>query len=492
MYYPSEQEFLKLSKKGNIVPVYSELLADFDTPLSAFLKIKDGEHSFLLESVEGGEHMGRYSFLGTKPSVIIESRGKEIVKRTEKKTEKFPVKKDPVEELKNIMAAYKVVPLPSLPRFFGGLVGYIGYDMVRFFEKIPDKNPEEYSMPDMQFFMADTLLVFDHVDHKIKVVSNAFIDGDPLYAYQTACSKIDVLIDKLKRPAAVPEMKHVSPVVPEMSSNFTEEEFKKIVEAGKEHIKAGDVIQVVLSQRFKRKTKADGFSIYRALRSINPSPYMYYMELGGGAKIIGSSPEILVRCEDDIAEVRPIAGTRRRGKDIAEDVALEKELLADPKERAEHIMLVDLGRNDIGRVCEYGSVQVDELMCVERYSHVMHIVSDVIGTLREDRDIYDLIRATFPAGTVTGAPKVKAMELIDKFESVKRGPYAGCLGYIGYTGNMDMCITIRTVVMKDDTVYFQAGAGIVLDSDPALEYKETINKSRAMLRALEFAERGLQ
>lgn len=495
MYYPEKQEFLELAKKGNVIPVYREVLADFDTPLSAFLKIDEGDFSYLLESVEGGEHMARYSFLGSNPSLVIESKGKDISIRCGEEVQTYTTEESPIDELKFIMEKFKFVNVEGLPRFCGGLVGYMGYDMVRFIEDIPDNNAQDFDIPDMQLVLTDTILIFDHVDHKIKVVSNALIKDDPELSYDQACKKIDRIMEKLKAG----ETNAVKPVKTgdmategeSIESNFSKEEFCGIVEKAKEYIRAGEVIQIVVSQRLKRRTEKDAFAIYRALRSINPSPYMYYLKFGD-YRIVGSSPEILVRCEDDVVEVRPIAGTRKRGKDEEDDIRLEKELLEDPKEKAEHVMLVDLGRNDIGRVCEYSSVNVRELMRIERYSHVMHIVSDVIGDLRKDNDIYDLIKATFPAGTVTGAPKVRAMELIDEMENTRRGPYAGCVGYISFSGNIDLCITIRTIVMKKDTAYIQAGAGIVLDSDPENEYEETLNKARAMIKAIEFAEKGLE
>ena len=491
MYFPNKEEFIELSRKGNVIPVYREMLADFDTPISAFMKISEGKFLYLLESVEGGERLGRYSFLGSDPSLVIKSSKGRITVEKGGSVDSYVTEKDPIDEIRSIMDDFKFVSVSGLPRFCGGLVGYIGYDMVRFFEDIPDNNPEEFDIPDMQFALTDTIIIFDHVDRKIKVVSNAVIDKDPASVYEKACGRIDSIMEKLKSPAPEPEKRPIGPAPAGMESNFTQEEFCEVVKKAKEHISCGDIIQVVLSQRLKRKTEADAFSIYRALRSINPSPYMYYLRFDQ-YQIIGSSPEILVRCEDGMVEVRPIAGTRRRGKDEKEDTLLEKELLSDPKEKAEHIMLVDLGRNDIGRVCDYSSVKVRDIMCVEKYSHVMHIVSDVTGTLAADRDLYDLIRATFPAGTVTGAPKVKAMELIDEFENVRRGPYAGCVGYISFSGNMDMCITIRTVVMTGDTAHIQAGAGIVLDSDPVREYEETLNKAMAMIKAIEFAEKELQ
>ncbi len=488
MYYPDKKEFIALSKKGNVIPVYREILADFDTPLSAFLKIDEGSFSYLLESVEGGEHMGRYSFLGSRPSLVIESKDKTISIRRGDEVETFQTEDDPIKEIKRIMDKFRFVKVKGLPRFSGGLVGYMGYDMVRFIENIPDENAEDFDIPDMQFVLTDTILIFDHVDHKIKVVSNAMVEESAEEAYQTACGKIDRIMEKLKAPVKAPEEKNKQLNKSEVESNFSKNGFCAIVEKAKEYIRSGEVIQLVLSQRLKRRTEADAFSLYRSLRSINPSPYMYYLKFGD-YRIVGSSPEILVRCEDDVVEVRPIAGTRKRGATEEEDAALEKELLADPKEEAEHIMLVDLGRNDIGRVCEYSSVKTRELMHIERYSHVMHIVSDVAGRLRKDKDIYDLIKATFPAGTVTGAPKVRAMELIDGLENVRRGPYAGCVGYISFSGNIDMCITIRTIVMDGDTAYIQAGAGIVLDSNAEREYQETLDKAMAMMKAIEDAER---
>ncbi len=491
MYYPDKKEFLELARKGNVIPVYREILADFETPLSAFLKIDEGGYSYLLESVENGENLGRYSFLGTSPWLVIGSKGKKMRIVSNSEITEYAAKTDPIDEVRSVMMKYKFVPVKGLPRFSGGMLGYMGYDMVRFIENIPDKNPEDMDVPDMQFVLADTLLVFDHIDHKIKIVSNAHVDGDPAVIYDKACAKIDKIFEKLKAPLKRSNGEKSCAGKNGLVSNFTEDEFGRIVEKAKEYIKAGDIIQVVLSQRFKKRTDADAFSIYRSLRSINPSPYMFYLKFGD-YKIIGSSPEILVRCEDGYVEVRPIAGTRKRGKDEEDDLRLEQELLADPKERAEHIMLVDLGRNDIGRVCEYSTVKVEELMHIERYSHVMHIVSDVTGRLKPDKDVYDLIRATFPAGTVTGAPKVRAMEIIDELENIKRGAYAGCVGYISFSGNIDLCITIRTVIMSGDTAYVQAGAGIVLDSDPKREYQETLNKARAMMKAIETAEEGLE
>ena len=490
MYNLTKKKFIELSKEGNVIPVFRDVLSDFDTPLSAFLKVDEGDFSYLLESVEGGAHMARYSFLGSKPSLVLESSGKVMTIRRPEGTETYETA-DPISEVKSIMDGFRFVKVEGLPRFCGGLVGYIGYDMVRFVEDIPDRNPADLDVPDMQLALTDTILIFDHVDHKIKVVSNAVVEGDPGKAYDEATTKINRIIEKLNAPSAEPAVLAKEASAAGTESNFSEKEFCEAVERTKEYIRDGEIIQLVLSQRFRRRTEAEAFSIYRALRSINPSPYMYYLKFGE-YRIVGSSPEILVRCEDGVVEVRPIAGTRKRGKDVEDDIRLEKELLDDPKERAEHIMLLDLGRNDIGRVCEYSTVKPHEVMRIEKYSHVMHIVSDVTGEIRKDKDVYDLIRATFPAGTVTGAPKVRAMELIDGMEKTRRGPYAGCVGYISFSGNIDLCITIRTIVMKGKDAYIQAGAGIVLDSVPEKEYEETQNKARAMIKAIEFAEKGLE
>ncbi len=489
MYYPDKQNFIKLAEKGNVIPVYRDMPVGDETPLTVFSKVDAGEYAYLLESVEGEEHMARYSFIGSEPRVILRSKGKSVSMESGGKTETYAAKKDPIEEMRLLMSVFRFVEVDGLPRFCGGLVGYMSYDMVRFIERIPNENPDDLDIPDMQMVLADTIFVFDHVEKRIKVVANALVEGDAGAAYEDACKKIDALVKKLEGQA--PRRKKTNPLPArggkEFESNFFGEDFYGIVKKAKEYIRAGEVIQLVLSQRLKCHTESDAFSIYKALREINPSPYMFYLKFGR-CRMIGSSPEILVRCEKGLVEVRPIAGTRKRGASPEEDKRLEKELLADPKERAEHIMLLDLGRNDIGRVCEYSSVKVGEIMRIEKYSHVMHIVSDVTGTLQKDKDIYDLLRATFPAGTVTGAPKVRAMELIDELENVRRGPYAGCVGYISFSGNIDMCITIRTAVMLEDTVYIQAGAGIVLDSDPEKEYQETMNKAKAMKKAVEAAE----
>jgi len=499
MYTPSKAEFLKLAKRGNLIPVYKEIPADTVTPVSAFSAIDDGKYSFLFESVEGPQKLARYSFLGSSPELVFSSKGRKIELQRKGKLKKYRTQTDPIFEIKKLIGEYKTVPVRGLPRFSGGLVGYIGYDMVRFFEEIPDKNPDELNLPDSIFMLTDTILIFDHLEHKIKIVANAHISSqlsavssqsEAEKVYEEAVRKIDKIIETLKKPAAKSVKRKVKSERQKIESNFSEREFAQVVKKAKGYISYGDIIQVVLSQRFQRRTSARPLDIYRAVRSINPSPYMYYLKFKN-LELLGSSPELLVRCEGGLVETRPIAGTRKRGRDEAEDRKLERELLASPKERAEHIMLVDLGRNDLGRVCAPGTVTVPEKMIVEKYSHVMHIVSSVVGKLKRNKDAYDVIRGVFPAGTVTGAPKVRAMEIIDELESVRRGPYAGCVGYFSFSGNLDTCITIRTIVLKDKCAYVQAGAGIVADSRPAAEYRECQNKAKALFKAIELAEGGL-
>lgn len=478
MYYPTEKEFIKLSKKGNLIPVYKEIVADMETPVSAFRKIampagrQESDYSFLLESVEGGEKIARYSFLGTCPKSDVLS------------PKSF-------EEIRQILKRYKPVKVEGLPRFSGGLVGYIGYDAVREIERIPDRNPDDLKLPLMQFLLADTLLAFDHIKHKILIISNAHVKGSPKKAYREACARINALERKLKRTLKLGREEFEIPAhpisEPKVRSNLSKSEYEQMVRRAKGYIRAGDVIQVVLSQRFEAKCAAEPFDVYRVLRIINPSPYMYYIKLGG-VRIIGSSPEVMVRLEKGIATLRPIAGTRPRGRSDEEDKKLAEELLASKKERAEHIMLVDLGRNDLGRVCDFGSVKVTEEMVIEKYSHVMHIVSNVTGKLKKGKDAVDLFRASFPAGTVSGAPKVRAMEIIDELEKTKRGLYAGSVGYFSFSGDLDSGIAIRTILIKGKQAYVQAGAGIVFDSVPAKEHQETINKARALLAAIEFSK----
>ena len=494
MPYPNLKEFQSLCKRGNLIPVYREIFADLDTPVSAFLKI-GGTPSFLLESIVGGEKWARYSFLGSNPSKVIKGWGKKIeIKETGKKPLIFETE-DPVEVLKKELSVYKPVDVPGLPRFSGGLVGYMGYDMVRFFERVPDRKRPGLDLPDMFFMLADTMLIFDSLKQKIKIVSNVHLDAkSSTKAYKEAVEKIDSITERLRSSkirSQKSEVRTKNIYKKKFISSFkTQEAFEDAVLKSKEYIASGDIFQVVLSQRFERKSDVEPFDIYRALRVINPSPYMYFINTGD-TKIVGSSPEILVRLEGKKIVLRPIAGTRKRGETELEDKSLEDELKKDPKEIAEHIMLVDLGRNDVGRVAEKGSVEVTELMGIERYSHVMHMVSNVEGNLAEGLDAFDVLRACFPAGTVTGAPKVRAMEIIEELEPTKRGPYAGAVGYFSYSGNMDTGITIRTLVIKNNKIYVQAGAGIVADSVPEKEYAETVNKAMGMMKAVDMAEEGL-
>jgi len=492
MYKPSLQEFLKLSKKANIIPVYKEISADLDTPVSAFLKLKKDNYAFLLESVEGQEKIARYSFLGSNPSIIFKSKAKniQIIYPVRKSTLRFVTPTDPLDEIKKIMKDFKPANIKGLPRFYGGFVGYIGYDMVRFFEKLPDKNPDDLKLPDSIFILTDNILVFDHVNHTIKIIVNVMLpkqrknslEVKKTGAYSNAIKKIESIRQDLRRPLIEKENK-INKHKINIISNFKKSEFQDTVIKAKSYIKRGDIIQVVLSQRFKINTDIDPLDIYRNLRSINPSPYMFFLKLNG-VILIGSSPEMLVRCEDGLVQTRPIAGTRPRGRSEKEDLKLEQELLNDNKEKAEHLMLVDLGRNDLGRVCKKGAVKVSEFMQVERYSHVMHLVSGIEGSLDKRYDIYDCLRACFPAGTVSGSPKIRAMEIIDELEGLRRGPYAGCVGYFSFSHNMDTCITIRTIIIKDNSGYIQAGAGIVADSIPEKEYFESINKARALIEAI--------
>jgi len=491
MYYPSKQEFVKLAKKANLIPVYREILADTLTPVSAFQKIGKG-YSYLLESVEGQEKIARFSFIGTEPSVILRSKGKSIEVNKKGEIRKY-LADEPLKEIEKILNNFKAAEIKGLPRFSGGLVGYMGYDMVRFFERLPDKNPDDLQIPDSIFMMADSLVIFDHPTHKVKIVVNAYLaEGEGRSAekiYDLAIKKIEDIINKLNAPEKKKKIK-AKTKKHKIESNFTKKEFEAIVKKAKEYIKAGDIIQVVPSQRFHTKLNCEPFDVYRSLRSLNPSPYMYYLNFNE-LQIVGSSPELLVRCENGIVETRPIAGTRPRGRNEAEDKKLEKELLADVKERAEHVMLVDLGRNDIGRVSRPGSVRVTDFMFIEKYSHVMHIVSNCRGVLSKDKNAFDVLRACFPAGTVSGAPKVRAMEIIDELENTKRSYYAGAVGYFSFSGNMDTCITIRTMLVKGRDAFIQSGGGIVADSIPSREYQETVNKAKAMMKAIEIAEKGL-
>jgi len=489
MHYPDIAEFKRLSEKGNLIPVYREILADTFTPVTAFLRL-GGTPSFLLESVEGGEKWARYSFIGSRPSKVLRGRGS-TVEVIEGRNAPVVVEADnPLDIIKQEIIAYRPVEVKGLPRFFGGLVGYIGYDMVRFFEQVQQTEKQGLGLPDFFLMLTDTMLIFDSLRQKIQVVSNAHVNGGDIEAvYQESVQKIDAIISRLKSPAE-PLNRDEGGSSDGFVSNMQKQDFLSAVERSKEYVMAGDIVQVVLSQRFERPSRVDPFTVYRALRVINPSPYMYYLDTGE-AKLVGSSPEILVRMENGRIVLRPIAGTRRRGETEAADRELEEELKRDPKEIAEHIMLVDLGRNDVGRVAKIGSVTVTDLMAVERYSHVMHLVSNVEGDLEESLDAFDVLAACFPAGTVSGAPKVRAMEIIEELEPARRGPYAGSVGYFSYSGNMDMCITIRTLIINEGKVYVQAGAGIVADSEPEKEYVETVNKAKGMMKAVDMAEEGL-
>ncbi|MCP4424349.1 MAG: anthranilate synthase component I [Chloroflexi bacterium] len=508
VYTPSLPEFRELAAgPANLIPVYREFAADLETPVSVYLKLLDAMGpSFLLESVEKGEQVGRYSFVGVNPRGMASLNGRSItIERSRTSQRSSTSKTRDLADGEDILAIIKAelgqfIPadLPGLPRFSGGAVGYLGYDVARFFEKLPETAVAPLNLPDAIFMFADTLIIFDHARHKLLILSNARVNGDVgngdvAAAYVEAIQGIERVSEKLLRPLpAIPHRRWgVKQYNNKLSANMNRKRYEEIVAEAKEHIAAGDIFQVVLSQRFSRQTSAHPFAIYRALRMLNPSPYMFYFDFGEhDLQVIGASPEMHVRLEDGVASVRPIAGTRRRGQSPAEDDALADELLADPKERAEHVMLVDLGRNDIGRVSEYGTVNVRDLMTVERYSHVMHIVSQVEGQIKPDMDAYDLMRATFPAGTVSGAPKVRAMEIIEELEGQRRGLYAGAAGYFSYDGSMDTCIAIRTMVMQGDTVHVQAGAGIVADSDPASEYQECVNKAKALLVAVDRAEQG--
>ena len=504
-YTPTLDAFRALARgPANLIPVTREFAADLETPVSVYLKLmEEPGASFLLESVEGGEQVGRYSFVGVGIHRRIELHG-ETITRIGDGFAGVPAGEpagDILDALRAELGRYRAAAVPGLPRLSGGAVGYFGYDVVRFFERLPQTAAPGLDLPDALFLLVDTVVVFDHARHRLILLANAHVEeGDDVghadveAAYVDALQRIDRLAEKLLRPLpAVPSRRwgatHGNGL--ETQSNVTVERYQAMVRQAKEHIAAGDIFQVVLSQRFSRHTSAHPFAVYRALRMLNPSPYMFYFNFAPlDLQVIGASPEMHVRLEDGVATVRPIAGTRRRGGNPAEDAALADELLADPKERAEHVMLVDLGRNDIGRVCEYGSVHVRDLMTIERYSHVMHIVSHVEGRIRPGLDAYDLMRATFPAGTVSGAPKVRAMEIIEELEGQRRGLYAGAVGYFSYDGSMDTCIAIRTMVMQGDRVYVQAGAGIVADSDPAAEYQESVNKASALLVAVARAEEG--
>ncbi len=487
-FKPEFDEFCSLAEGGNLVPVYREIFADLDTPVSAFLKLDDGGDAFLLESVQGGENWARYSFLGTAPRKVLCSKGTRFASGAPGESLRWDPCEDPLQRARQELASLRVVSIPELPRFAGGLVGFLGYDVVRSIERLPENTEDDLRQPDLYLMLADTLVVFDNISQTMKVVSHALLDEgrDLRRAYHAACERIDAIIARLSRPLPREELPEVSGA-PVVKSNFEQGAYERIVDRAKEYIRAGDVIQVVLAQRFECALRSRPFDIYRCLRALNPSPYMFFLRTGERV-VLGASPEVMARLEGREVTVRPIAGTRPRGTGEKEDRSMASELCADPKEIAEHIMLVDLGRNDVGRVAEVGSVAVTEKMIVERYSHVMHLVSNVRGILREGLDAFDTFRATFPAGTLSGAPKVRAMEIIEELEPVRRGVYGGAVGYFDFAGNMDTCIAIRTMVIEGGRIYGQAGAGIVADSSPELEHAECVNKSRALFQAVKLAE----
>ncbi|MGI6657783.1 MAG: anthranilate synthase component I [Desulfobulbus sp.] len=495
MYVPELSSFAGLLADADLVPVHRTIVADLDTPLTLFAKVAgDDPHGFLFESMEGGERWGRYSFIGLQPLALFsschDSVRVEFPGRQERDAEVHGC--NPLHELRRLLDSFAVSHVPGLPRFYGGAVGYLGYDMVRFMERLPDRHPPD-TFPDSCFMVPGIVLIHDALRQNLTIVRNVWKQegDDPAHLYAAACAQIDAVEARVRQPLSGDQPAQTGQ---ERSHHFESDmdraAFMAMVEQAKEYIRAGDIIQVVLSQRFHTRFSLSPFVLYRALRHINPSPYLFYLRQKDRT-LIGSSPEILVRLEDGCIAGRPIAGTRKRGRTAEEDRALEQELLADPKERAEHLMLVDLGRNDIGRVAAPGSVTVDELMVVERYSHVMHLVSGVHGQLAEGLNQFDVLTACFPAGTLSGAPKIRAMELIDELEHCRRGPYGGAVGYFGFSGNMDFCIAIRTFFLQGDHLWVQAGAGIVADSDPAAEYEETINKAMGLRRALQRAEQGL-
>jgi len=490
---PSLPDFRELARHGNLVPVFAELIADAETPVSAFQKIDDGGDSFLFESVEKSEQAGRYSFVGSRARIRFESRGRAI-RITEDGAERtFQTERDPLHELETLMQRYRYVASPALAdaRFAGGAVGYLAYDVVRFFEKtVPPAPEDDLGLPESLFLLTETLLVFDHRTRRLRVIANAFVEGNADQAYARASAQIAAMLAKLARPAELPLLPITpAPEVPAPQGNTARDEYLEMVRNGQEFIRAGDIFQFVPSQRFATSYTGDPLTLYRALRFVNPSPYMFCMKFadaGAGAPfaLVGSSPEVHVRAINGRIDIRPIAGTRRRGATPEEDDANARELLADPKERAEHLMLVDLARNDVGRASEFGSVHVSDFMTIEKYSHVMHIVSNVEGTLRSDRTAYDVMRATFPAGTVTGSPKVRAMQIINGCEKNKRGVYGGAVGYFGFDGNSDSCIALRTIVLTGGKAYVQAGAGVVADSVPESEHQECVNKAMGMMAAI--------
>lgn len=472
---PTREEFLRLSRQGNVVPVRADLLADLETPVSAYAKLRGHGPAFLLESVEGGENVSRFSFIGCNPRKILRAA---------------PGAADPLSALQEELAKYQPVSVPGLPPFTGGAVGYLGYEFIHSVEKsVPLAARDELGVPMMWFMLCDSVLAFDRAHQTMRLIVNAHVGNDANAAYDAACAELQRMQAALAQPCPLASATlGDTGAVQVPAGNFTQAAFEKMVDDSKEFIRAGDIFQIVLSQRFSRDFRKSPLDLYRALRTVNPSPYMFLLETGDFA-LVGASPEVHVRLTGRKVEIRPIAGTRPRGKTAAEDAVFEQELLADEKELAEHLMLVDLARNDIGRVCSFGTIRVPEFKVIERYSHVMHIVSQVEGQLAPERSAFDLMRATFPAGTVSGAPKIRAMQLISQMEATQRGSYAGALGYFSYDGNLDSCITLRTALVKDGKVHIQAGAGIVADSVPAAEYQETINKASALFKAIGLADK---
>jgi anthranilate synthase component 1 len=489
---PGKEEFYALAKHGNVVPVFAEFIADNETPVSAFKKLDPPQagYSFLFESTEKNDVSGRFSFVGIDPRIVIKTCGHELQIVELGTARRVEITDDPLDELRKLMARYQFVSCPELPRFSGGAVGFLGYEAIHFFEpKVPIAERDELKLPEMVFMVPSSLLIFDHRLRTLKIVANAFLEDAPLEnVYARAVESIDVIVRTLAKSADLPLVPTADSEPEAVHSNFNPDEFKRAAERAKDYIGAGDIFQVVLSQRFESDFSGDPLDFYRCLRFINPSPYMFCLKIGDDFALVGSSPEMHVRLTSDAVEIRPLAGTRARGATSAQDERNAVELLADPKERAEHIMLVDLARNDVGRVSDYGTVRVTELMEIERYSHVMHIVSNVTGRLRTGCTGFDLVKATFPAGTVSGTPKIRAMQIISELEGTRRGCYAGAIGYFGFDGNVDSCIGLRCAVLKNGKAYFQAGAGIVADSNPHSEYEETVSKARAMAKALAMAK----
>ncbi len=487
---PSPAEFARLAADANVVTVWCELVADVETPVSAFQKLGGSAPSFLFESAEQSDHVGRFSFIGSGAHWTMEARGRTVRVVDASGEHTYQAEDDPLRELESRMAAYRIAPQPGVPQFRGGAVGYLAYDAVRWFEPtIPDPPKDELGVPDMFFLLTDLMVAFDHRRRRMKVMVNALLDGREIdEAYQEAAEKITAAVARLAEPQAFePVFVDDAPVRSEATCNTTCEQFFAAVETAKEYICAGDIFQMVPSQRFETDFPGDPIDLYRALRFVNPSPYMFCVRVGEGFSLVGSSPEVHVRVTGRNVEIRPLAGTRKRGETLEEDAALEADLLADPKERAEHLMLVDLARNDVGRIADFGTVVVDDFMTVERYSHVMHIVSHVSGTLDGSHSAFDVMRATFPAGTVSGSPKVRAMQIINELEQSKRCVYAGAVGYFGFDGNLDSCIALRTVVLKDGRAYVQAGGGLVADSTAEGEYQESVNKAMAAMQAIDRA-----